>query len=264
MSKPSNIQPVAKSKKVVMVLSGHPGVGKTSLIGGAPRTLIIRPPIDHTDVILGTETEEWVVQDHGELEDSLLYMKTEGKEEFDWVWLDSATLMDAHLLDDVWDDVIAKKPHRKEYGPDKGEYGVNRFRLHQWIRRMAGTPGFNFGVSAHLAEVEGLAKPDEILLGPLIPGKDRPQAMCAMANIVARLEINDKGKRVLRTTLTDEAFGKDQFGFSGENGRIVEPTMPEIIAAIESARRKKKGKKTSGKPARGKAAKRPARRKGRR
>lgn len=244
-SSPNSIMPVTASKKQVWCLYGNSGIGKTRLIGETEeRTLLIRPPLDHTDSIRKGNTKEWVVPDWGAMDDVTAHLRGNGSDDWDWVWLDSGSLFQPTGLDDLWDTVITEKPNRARYGPDKQEYGINMFRLMTWIRHMIGTPGFNFGVTAHVAEVEGLVAPGETLLGPLLQGKNMPQQLVAMCNVVGYYALDDKGRRVLHTKLHDDYFAKDQFDAFGESGDVRNPTWAKLMTAIEEARAARKTSRT--------------------
>jgi hypothetical protein len=241
MAKPEQIQPLTRSKNVCMGLFGNPGVGKTRLIGsGGKGTLIVRPPTEHTDSINVPGAEEWVTADWDGMTDVQEHCRLEGKI-WDWVWLDSASLFQDHGLDDIWADVVAEKPAREKHGLDKGEYGTNMRRLAQWVRHMVGMQTFNFGFTAH---PEPMVLPDgRELLMPYIQGKQMSNKLCGYMNIVAYMEIK-QSKRVLRTRETEEYYAKDQFE-AFKDGKMVEPTMPKIMKAIETARASRMSARTS-------------------
>lgn len=249
--KPNGIKPLKKAEKIVWTNYGVSGIGKTRLIGETEqRTLIVRPPTEHTDAIRSGNVVEWIVHDWGEMDDVKSYMRHDGgADEFDWVWADSITGLQQLGLDDVWKDVTDRRPDRARYGPDKGEYGVNMWRLGQWMRDMVGTPGFHFGMTAHPMNVEGLSRPDEVLLGPLVGGKNMPHQVCHMSTIVTFYAMDDKDRRVLYTNLSDEFFAKDQY--DGFDGKLINPTMEKVMAGIQ-------GKKPKRRPAARKATRRRA------
>lgn len=232
MSKPAQIKPIEASKKITMMVHSFPGVGKTRLIGtGGKGTLIVKPPTDHTDSIKTPGVEMWEVQDWPDMWEVQDYFRSESaKGEYGWVWLDSASLFQDHGLDDIWEELLVRKPDRKKHGLDKGEYGVNMHRLGQWVRQMVGLPGFNFGICAHSFHWED----GDNRLWPFIQGKNMPAKICGYMNIVAYMEVK-QGKRVLRLEETEEYFARDQFDAFGK-GRVVEPTMPKIMSAIDAVR----------------------------
>ncbi len=237
MAKPDAITPLGRSNKICFMLYGPPGNGKTRLIGERDRTLIVHPPEDHTDSITTNDAEEWVVSDWTEMYNVHEFARHEGAKHYDWIWLDSISLFQDTGLDDIWDGVVATKPHRAEYSLDKGEYGINMWRLQQWVRHMVSIPGFNLGITAHPAELlNPMTK--EIKYQPWIQGKNMATKIQGYMNIVGYLEVVEQGNkkvRVLRTAGTEDYEAKDQFD-AFPKGRLVNPTMLKIESAIEEAR----------------------------
>lgn len=226
------MRPVQGLHKVNMLIFGRSGIGKTRLIGGGPNTLIVHPPTDHLDSIRSGDAKEKVVNDWDDMTEVYEYLRHGGNANHDWVWLDSISLFQDTGLDDIWEGVIADKPHRAKHGADKGEYGINMQRLARWVRHMVALEGFNFGITAHQADLND--EDDNALLMPYVQGKNMSNKICGYMNVVAYLEMV-KGKRVLRTTATDRYYAKDQYD-AFPNGRLVEPTMAKIIKAIEASR----------------------------
>jgi len=202
------------------------------MIGGWDKTLIIRPPTDHTDSIPRTsKAKEWVVERWEEM-DEVEEFARHNPGAFDWFWLDSISLMQDHLLYDVMAFVEAAKPHRKGGPIDQGEYQANFVRITKWVQQMVGMPGFNFGMTAHPAEL-----PDNLgvkLKRPWIQGKNMSFKISGFMNILAYMEVvESKGeqRRVLRLDKTKVYDAKDQFGI-GKEGRMVDPSMSKIMAAL--------------------------------
>lgn len=232
-----DVQKVNSSKKkIAMLVYGHPGVGKTRLAGSKDNTLILRPPTDHTDSIRDNDVDEIVLRDWAKMDDVYRELREEKGAGYDWVWLDSVSLWQDIGLDDIWQDVIAKKPDRKRYGLDKGEYGINMERLSRWIRHMVmlckDHGYFNFGVTAHAAE---LKTPDgNLIYMPYVQGVNMSAKFCGYMNLVSYYEVKKhqgKDVRVLRTSATEEYYAKDQYdAFPG--GRLVNPTIDKITDAI--------------------------------
>jgi len=239
MAKPEAIQPVQRSKKVTICIYGPPGVGKTRLVGsGGEGTLIVRPPTDHTDSIRTNGVEEWEVFDWSEMNNVHEYLRHDGAKDFDWVWLDSISLYQDIGLDDIWEGVIAAKPHRAEWALDRGEYNINMWRLQQWIRHVVAIPGFNFGIVAHPAEIANPIS-GEVKLQPYVQGKNMSTKIQGYMNIVAYYEVvmvEGEERRVLRTRGDERFEAKDQFDCF-KNGRMVDPTMEKIEASINGSRK---------------------------
>lgn len=245
MAKPKAIQKVSRSKKINMLLYSDPGVGKTRLVGTTPgRTLILRPPVDHTDSIRnpGPNVEEWVLRDWHEAWEALDYARQNASEDYDWVWLDSGSLFQDIGLDDIWETVILEKPARRRYGLDKQEYGINMFRFGQWVRHMVGAATVNFGMTAHVMQLPSSMDPDaDDKLMPFIAGKTSGAPggmsikMCGYMNVVAFLDIKSNGDRVLCTQANERYYAKDQFD-AVPKGRLLNPTMPKLLKLVEAAR----------------------------
>jgi hypothetical protein len=238
-----NAKPVQRSKHARLCVYGDPGVGKTRLVGTSPgRVLIIRPPTDHTDALLPADrqrVEEVVVADWDDMNKLLDYLRMDGAV-YDWVWVDSVSLLQDHLLDDLWDTVISEKPHRARYGLDKQEYGINMFRLGTWMRHVIGPDIFNFGFTGHAAVLLPSEDPEEDKkLMPWVQGKNMSSKFCGYTNATLFMEVatigGKEGRRVLRANATDRYYAKDQFDMT-DNGRVVDPTMPKIVKLIEKGR----------------------------
>ena len=261
--KPSKLE---RGKGIKLMVFGVPGAGKTRFLSTTPRTLIIRPPTDSTHAIQETENvSEIVVRDWPDMWEVFEYLQQGGFEEHDWVWLDSISLFQDFGLDDVFSDAVDRKPSRKEYGPDKGEYGINMGRLAKWIRDMSGlcdTGAFNMGITAHPFEWYDPVREEDVW-APFVQGKNMSPKICGYMTIVAYLaeikkkEDSSETQRVLYSA-SEGFFGKDEFDCfptlkSGKRG-IVDPTMPKLLKAIKastgSSSSGTKTKKTNRRPAR--------------
>lgn len=266
------IEDVGQSSKIFTLLYGDPGIGKTTLIGTGGKvykTLIIRPPADHTDPIVGSGCKEVIVRDWEEIWEVLEYLRHDG-DEWDWAWLDSISLMQDFGLDDVYEGTLdGKGPKgsvaraaREKFGPDRGEYRVNMWRLEQWIRHTVGSASFNFGVTAHPFWYEPQDDDLAPYLMPWIQGKNMPNKICGMMNLVGYYHLQTrevrgetKTSRVLRTNKDTSWYAKNQFklpdgsGVFGDNGTLVNPTIPKMVEAIQEGRKAATATRTRRRPA---------------
>lgn len=243
---------------IQLLMFGDPGIGKTEKLGELKNVLIIRPPGDHTESIADTTgIKEFVVKDwedmdliHMQLQQGLmdeLFPDVDGKDR--WVWFDSLSIFQDYGVDDVFKDAVARKESRKEFGADKGEYGINMQRLARHVRNMVGlseSGAFNYGVVCHAAELEDRAKGD-VKLRPAVTGKDMWSKImgCMKTTVFVRVVKQGKGTvRVFETKPTEDWDAANKLGGLGSNGRMVEPTMPALVAALQG------GSKAEGKPSR--------------
>jgi len=241
VAKPTTIGPLGQDEKVRMLVYAHPGRGKTVLAATSAelgKTLLIRSPVDHIPrMALASGAEQAVVHNWDEMYELLEFLRHE-PDAYDWVWLDSISLFQDVGLDDVFAAAIERNPARRKYGPDKGEYGVNMSRLAEWVRFVVGSNTFNFGITAHPIPMIDPVE-DGLILMPWVQGKQMAEKMCGYMNAVAYLEVrrNKAGKRyrVIHTQATEDYYAKDQFD-AFEDGKMINPTMAKIMAAIDKTR----------------------------
>lgn len=253
-----------------MLLHADIGWGKTSLIGTGGKDfkiLVMRTPIDHVDPIVGSGVQEMVVRNWEEIWDGLEYVRHEGHL-WDWFFMDSISLLQDIGLDDVYEGVLDQKgpvgsearKYREKFGPDRGEYGVNMWRLAQWVRHTVGSGQVNLGITAHSFwwETDDAVTPS--CLWPWVQGKGMPAKICGMMNIVAYGELREReirGEkrlvRVLHTNSNPRYYAKCQFKLPDGtsvfgNGDIYNPTLPAMMEAIQKGRARRTGR-TSRRPA---------------
>jgi hypothetical protein len=227
-----------KYKGIAMILFGVPGIGKTSLIGTQADTLIIRPPIDHTDPIVEQNNfDEIEVNNHAELRECHRRLQQKELKGYEWVWLDSLSLFQDIGLWSLFDAAVARKPSREEFGLDVQEYGLNQFRIGTWTADMVGLAKagyFNFGIVCHTMRWFDPVN-ERTVWAPNIQGKEGEfmQKIAGMMKVVAyyyAVEKNKKMHRVLRTVAGDkDIFVKDQVGMAPKP--IVDPTMADLSRA---------------------------------
>jgi hypothetical protein len=255
-------QPLQRGKGVCILVYGVPGSGKTRFIGTGSKTLIVRPPTDHTESIQdGADVEEIVVRDHGDLLEVFQGAQQGAYDDFDWFWLDGVSAFEDHGLDDVFQAAIDRKPARADFGPDQGEYGINRSRIMTKLRDLVALSvagKFNFGVTANVMQWYDPVAEEDIWI-PMFGSVKNPLSpkLSGYMNIVAYLQVVKREEEEPQRALMVEAdgfYGKDQFDCfpelkSGRHG-MVDPTIPKLVSAMKKARRGEKPKPSRKKPAR--------------
>jgi hypothetical protein len=183
-------------------------------------------------VASGSSAQQWIVstwEDMIEVFEELRHHP----DMFEWVWLDTLTLWQEYGLDDIMNDLVAKKPHRKVWQRDQGEIGQNMTRIGIWVRDMKALP-FNFGVTCHVDRYED---DDRTLYRPQIQGRGMPERICGYMGLVGYYSaVRKEGKvqRKLTTAKGSKFYAKDGYGAFGDY--VLDPTVPEMVEAIERSR----------------------------
>jgi hypothetical protein len=168
------------------------------------------------------------------------FLRHEG-DQYDIVTVDNWSLLQDHLLDDVWAWTIDKYPHRKETPIDRGEYNLNFVREQQWLRNVvaiARTGAFHFWFTAHSMDLED-AVSGEMRAQPWIQGKNMASKFQGYTNIIGYLDSTKKGTRVLRFDSGNPDYSaKNQFREHGAfpEDKLIKPTLPKIMEELEAAR----------------------------
>lgn len=245
---PSGIHEVGESKFIKQLIYAMWSAGKTIYVGsGGPRTLILRPPTDHTDSIIsfypkGQRPKEWIVHDWSEMDSAGEYLRLHGHE-WEWVWLDSLSLWQDTGLDDIWQAVLERRPDRNALhaGMDKGEYGRNMDRISGWVRQVVSLDTFNFGITCFPTSKFDSPNGDRKLM-PWVQGTMMSEKICGYMNQVGFMEVkksqaSGRVYRVINFNESEDYYAKDQFN-AFPNGRFVDPTIPKLMAAVDAARGK--------------------------
>lgn len=257
------IRPVGESSRVNLLLHTDIGWGKTTFIGSGGKEfdiIIMRPPVDHVDAIIGSGCREMVVKNWEDIFDGLEQIMHLEKAP-DIFCMDSISLLQDIGLDDVYEGVLdAKGPvgsearlHRERFGPDQGEYRVNMWRLAQWVRRAVSAAEFDLIITAHSFHYEPKGT-DDSYIAPWVQGKAMPERICGMMNIVGYGTIEErtvrgnlKPQRVIHWDKTEEYYAKNQFKNGAASvfptGMSINPTLPEIWEAINKGRAVTRGRR---------------------
>ncbi len=240
MAKPSAIRSMADRRTGInMMIYGDNGAGKTPILGTSPRCLILNA--DPPDSVMsakasGSNADVWDFADWSDAEEAFEYLRHTPDHGYEWVWLDSITGMQFVGLDGIMEDLVAAKPHRDRYVPDKHEYLQNMNRLSTWVRDMSALP-INFGMTSHPFRWTPSEDADEEIW-PWVQGKDMPQKICGWMNVIGYVKIG-KAKvggvegthQLLYTKGLPGYYARDRY--YALPSPMVDPTIPRIQSIIE-------------------------------
>lgn len=239
MPKPDAIRSIRDIRAGInMLIYGDNGSGKTPLIGSGEDTLILNcdPPESVLSArVSGSTADVWTVRDWTDAEEAEEYLR-HSKHGYRWVWCDSISGLQTGGLENIMEDLVARKPHRDRYVPDMHEYLQNMNRLRTWVRNMSGLP-FNFGITAHPFRWQQDDEAEE-MVWPWVQGKGMPADICGYMNIIAFVRIRrvkgpNNTTQVVQTLYPKELpkyYARDRF--SALPPVINNPTIPKLEAAI--------------------------------
>lgn len=237
MTRPRAIVPVTTVEDdfIRIMVYGDPGVGKTVFAATSPKCLILScdPAGTTSAAVRNSPAQRWNIMDWNDMTEAYEYLRHEGHKEFEWVWIDSLTLFQERGLDNIMQDLVAERPHRKVYLPDKGEYGQNMNRVLILMRNMVALP-INLGVTAHVLRTED--DDGKVTYMPAIQGKNMPDKICAYMGIVGFMYARRAEGRTeigIRTRKDSKHYAKDRFD-AFPSGRLLNPTVPDLQKAVEA------------------------------
>lgn len=207
-------------------LYSDPGVGKTPFIADRPKTLIIDADLGAESAV-GTPADIWPATTWADIDETYEYLRHEDHG-YEWVWFDGIGVGQLRLLTDIMEELHSRKPHRKVWAADQGEYQENMVRLKQYIQKMCKLP-INFGVTSHPWRYQDAVTGDEMIM-PWIQGKQMPQTICGMMNVIGFLTMDEDGQRLLYTKPRHGYYARDRFKALGPG--MKNPTIPKIEAKI--------------------------------
>lgn len=249
------ITDAGESNHVFWCIHADPGAGKTTFIGTGGqeyKILVIRSPLDHTTPIRGSGVKEIVVHDWPETFEAMDYIRHEGKN-WDFVAVDSLSMLSDMGLQDVYDDVVDSKGGRggarARFGPDRGEYRTNMWRIQEWVRYAVSVDEFNLILTCHSFWYTPTMVEEDLpeQVWPWIQGKQMPERITGMMNVVSHLNVRKREvrgetrqTRVMHFNKTDRIQAKCQFktraGAEAFPEPVYNPTLPEIMKVLSATR----------------------------
>lgn len=236
MARPRAIVPVSTERNFArFMLYGPPGTGKSVLAGTSPKALILASDSEETlsAARFGSDADMWVVPDYGALEEAVEYIRHEGVNDYEWVWLDNGTLFQEQGMDDTMAELLMAHPERNPWIPDKQQYLVNQNRLGSIIRQLKAMP-VHFGMTAHEMRVTWADGSENLM--PLFQGGQGTysQKICGYMNIVgymsARTMKGGKFENKVRVRKGSSIYAKDRYHALGRE--VINPNIAEMMEEI--------------------------------
>jgi hypothetical protein len=241
-----------------MIVYGDPGTGKSVFVGQGmgglgsedyPTSALVLNgdgPDGPEAIRRRGDPDIWDVNSYEDLDKVFRYLRND-RPPYDWIWLDSVTLLQESAMDDIMRGVVERNPKRILYIPDKPQYLLNQNWLSNWVRLMRGLP-YNFGITAHEMRIED--EDGEVNYRPAIHGRqgDLSSKFCGYVSIVGRLHVvttkkggDEKEIRVMETRRHGKYYGKDRFDATG--GRVVQPTIKKVTDLVNESRPRRRRRK---------------------
>jgi hypothetical protein len=234
------------TESINMLVYGDSGVGKTVLAGTAPRCLILRAENGAISAKRqGSTAKVWKVESWADFEAAFDWVES-NPDAFDWIVIDSLTKVQQFALRAILDKAVADNPSRDVDIPAIQDHQKWQLMLKRYVVMFNDLP-VNVLWTAQAMHKEDPEGEDLVL--PLILGKnyDISSSICAEMNVVAYLAVRtvkvkakdgtttERERRELLVRSKPPYFAKDRYDCIGENGILIDPTMPAIIAAIDGS-----------------------------
>jgi len=235
------------TESINILVYGDTGGGKTVLGGTAPKGLILRAENGALSAKRqGSTAKVWPIKSWSDFEAAYDWLE-DNPDTFDWVVIDSVTKLQELCIRAILDKAVADNPSRDLDIPAIQDHYKWQLLMKRYVVMFNDLPinTLWLALAMHKEDQEG-----EDLVLPLITGKgyDISASICAEMNVVAYLAVRtvktkdregavtERDRRELLVRSHPPYFAKDRYACIGDDkGVMIDPTMPKIIAAIESS-----------------------------
>lgn len=227
------------------------GVGKTVLVGTAPRLLFLTIEAEGTQsaAYAGSTADQWVLHSAEDFEEAQEYfVNGSGCTDYDWVSIDSASELEDKVITQILQEGKKKNPRRSLDKMALEDYGVRDQRMMRIVDTFNRLP-INVLYTAHTMDLDG--QDDEgnetLTAMPMLGSQNNgklSRKVCGKVTLVGHLEVvrgeKEEGSsrkaptvRRLYTEAVPGIFAKNRVGL----GEYVDnPTIPLLLEMAEQAR----------------------------
>jgi len=230
------------------LIYSDPGIGKTTLMGTAPKSLFLTVEAAGTESAraLGSQSDELVVPTWKEFGEAYLWLEAEGHLEYDWVLPDSIT----ELEEICWTGKLESSG--REYVAQIQDYGIVDKKIKKMVDRFHRLP-INVCWSAHMMGLEMEDEDGDDIIKRL-PKIGRPKNGAPLSHLVCgKTTLNgllivvedDDGDELRRLWVhgNEKFVAKDRHDTF--NKYVDAPNIADMATAVDKRRsgtKKKKGK----------------------
>jgi hypothetical protein len=263
VAKPKTIYPASIRDNFINILVyGIPGIGKTYLAGTSPRCLILECGTGETttNVSAGQKVDVWQILSRTELTDAHEYLRHEGHDDYDWVWLDGWSTLDSRLMQEQMQMVggmtTGSGKTKSELVPDKPDYLKVQSIISNFAQWFVDLP-INFGATAHVMledtksfDEDGDQVAEPMMMPQIQGGRGKmSQKVAAMVDIVAymdtvtvKTQADEEDTKEVRSLLIvgdGRHLARSRYGaLDSRHGWLLNPTIPKITAEIVKGKNK--------------------------
>lgn len=241
MTRPKSIKPLGEADEYIrMMIVADPGFGKTVFYGTATKGLFLTTDPEGTLSAkrMGSTCDEWRVKEAKELTEAYLWLKNEGHNEYEWVFIDNTTEAQSLMMKESMDNARKRNPSRDEYVPGLDDHQRSQLMIVDFVKKFNDLP-MNVGYTAHTT-IRDDAEGNPIVTAA-IHGREGAVANQIMGymNILGFGEVVERGDEEIRRiwfTHHNGFKGKDRYQVLGKSrDGLTIPRLERLVSQQPAA-----------------------------